>query len=150
MGTLKKFRNYILAIVAFFVLTEVLVNLGFRASYRDLTGTNQVEQVTVNLAEATNINGRVQLSVRRDIELKNFVKVEFFSERNVSLGSYYIDVAGVKLNTTANFEFSFKQRYVKYYLISQVDEKPEQGKLFDLTLDKLFVDSVEIDLEKFR
>ena len=145
MDRLKTFLLYILILLALYILTEFLITVGFRARYVALIGTNRVSQVTVDRAEATRISGRMTLTVENvsGETLDNYIKVDLFSPRNVFLGTHYIDVSGVREGQKEEFQFSFKQRDVSAYLITQTNTKPDPETL---SIDLGFVEIIPEDL----
>lgn len=135
MDRMKTFLMYTIWVVAFIFISEFIITIGFEADYRNIKGKNEVSQVTITQAQATKISGRLkgQIKNAKDQLLKgNYIKFDFYSPRNVLLGTTYIDIKDMKVDETKEIDLHFKQKDVSYYVISQVDEKIESNTKFEL------------------
>jgi hypothetical protein len=128
MDKLRKYAIYLLWIIGFFILSEFLINVGLNSTYKDMKRRDETPQVLVYQAEATAINGRIRGVVNNaqpeDLSGK-YIKFEFFSKRNVSLGKKYIEIDKINENGMQPFELFFKLQNVSEYTVSIVDEKEE-------------------------
>lgn len=128
MDKLRKYAIYLLWIIGFFILSEFLINVGLNSTYKDMKRRDETPQVLVYQAEATAINGRIRGVVNNaqpeDLNGK-YIKFEFFSKRNVSLGKKYIEIDKINENGMQPFELFFKLQNVSEYTVSIVDEKEE-------------------------
>lgn len=132
---MKTFLKYTLWVILLMLFSELLINLGFEADYQKIKGKNQVSNVIINQAEATRVNGRMKGTIRNLPEnpiQKKYLKIDFYSPRNILLGTHYIEISELKEGETKDFELHFKQKEVESYVITQVDEKIDIGTSFEL------------------
>ena len=114
-----------------------MINLNLETTYRDIGRKDNQSQVTVYQAQATKINGRIKGTIQNSTEnkiTKKYLKIDLYSERDIFLGSKYIDLIDIKENETKDFEIYFKVQDVDYYEIKFTDEK-EQGELPEMLKD---------------
>lgn len=123
MKRMKTFFIYALCIVLFFIFSDVLININLESTYRKIERKDNLEQVTISQAEATKVNGRIKGIVVSNKLNAKYLKFDFYSERDVLLGTKYIDVSNLKENETQNIELYFKLQNVNYYKMSFVNEK---------------------------
>lgn len=137
MDRMKTFFKYAMWIVLFFLFSEVITTIGLNSSYRNMKSKNgdiiNSEQLTIEQAQATLVNGKIKGSVRNagDEDLNGkYVRIDIYSERDVLLGTKYYPIKNLAKNEAQSFEIFFKVQYAKYFETSIVDEAPE-GKLFN-------------------
>ena len=119
MSRMKTLCLYVLAIIGFFLFSELLINASLESEYRKIGRKDDLSQVVITQAEATRVNGRIKGSVvnPEDNELTGkYLKFDFYSARDVLKGTKYIDV----------LEMHFKLENVDYYTVSVVNEKTEK------------------------
>ena len=146
MDRMKTFFIYALIVVGFFLFSNFLIEVGLNSRYRDIKRTDNLAQIGIYQAEATKVNGRIRGTITNSEpeELNGkYVKIEFFSKRNVSLGNKYIEVINLKENETAPFEIFFKLKDVATYNVSIVNEKDPETEIElipkDLTTQEIIV-----------
>ncbi|MFR1441049.1 MAG: hypothetical protein ACLURX_02840 [Clostridia bacterium] len=129
MDKLKKYFIYILLLVGFFILSNFLINVGLNSTYKKITRKeDNLSQVVIYQEEATFVNGRIKGIVSNTSTINDkYIKFDFYSERNVKLGSKYIEVDKTKGNMP--IEIYFKLRDVSYYTIATVNEKDKSGEI---------------------
>ncbi len=129
MDRMKTFLKYALWVILFFIFSEIMINIGLNSSYKNMQSKNSIEQVIINQAQVTLVNGRMKGTIRnigdKDLNGK-YLKVDIYSERNVLLGSKYCEIQNLARNESQDFELYFKTQYAKYYELSIVDEKKEE------------------------
>lgn len=121
MGTLKKFRNYILIIIGIYLLTSIFIFIGFNANYKPITLLGNVPgQMSIAKAEASKsdvrIYGYVKNSEDNDINGKYIITTIYDSE-NEEITKKAIKIEGVENNTEKMFKVLFNEKNVKYYKI---------------------------------
>ena len=125
MSKTKKIFKYILWIIVFFILSELLINVGLNSTYKPIEQKSSIPQVNVYQAEATLVNGRIRGIINNtgtpNIQGK-YLKVDIYSARDVRLGTKYINLANVEPGKTDSFEVFYKLQNSSYYNISIVDE----------------------------
>ena len=130
MDQMKKFLKYILWIVGFFILSEFLINVGLNSSYKEIESKGDtLEGVEIYQSEATSVNGRIKGVIKNEDGKinKKYLKIDFYSPRDVNMGSKYIEIDPSAQNMP--FEAFFKLNHVSYYKMSFTDEKDSKGEI---------------------
>lgn len=131
MDKIKKYIIYIVLLIVFAIFTELIIAVGLNSSYKEIGSASDIpENVVIYQAEATTVNGRIRGLVKNEESnpvTSNYLKFEFFSERDVNMGSKYIELD--KTKTEIPFEAFFKLENVAYYKIAFVNEKEPKGEL---------------------
>ena len=126
---MKTLTLYVLAIIGFFLFSELLINASLESEYTKIWRRDEISQVVITQAEATRVNGRIKGSVINSEENPingKYLKFDFYSSRDVLKGTKYIDISGLQQNQLQEIEMHFKLEGVSYYTISVVDEKTEK------------------------
>ena len=132
IGTLKKFAKYIIWIVLFWILTDILIFVGLNANYEKIgasSNSNIPSQVQVEQAEATLVNGRIKGKIKNDGDPDlngKYMKVDLYSPRDVLLGTKYMEISDLEKGAEDDFELYFKAQDVDHYDISVVDKMEEK------------------------
>lgn len=135
MKRVKTLALYSLAIIGFFLLSELLINANLESQYRKIGRKDNINQIIINQAEATKVNGRIKGTIKNSKENPingKYLKFDFYTSRDVKMGTKYIDIQDLKINENDNaeknkeIEMYFKLENVSYYDISVVDEKTEK------------------------
>lgn len=127
MKRIKTFAKYALWIILFYLLSNFLIFFGLNSTYKniDIKGTTP-EQIKVNAAEATLVNGRVIGSITSSENISDkYIKFNFYSDTGSLAGIKYLKVSEHKDN---NFEFYFKLNYIESYSVEIVDEATDIEK----------------------
>ena len=123
---MKTFLIYLLIFVGFFVLSDVLINVSLNTSYHTITRKDNLEQVVINQAEATQVNLRIKGTVTNLVEnpiTLKYMRVDFYSERDNLVGSRYIDVSNLKENESMDVEINLRLDDIDSYSISFTNDK---------------------------
>ena len=126
MKRMKTFLIYLLIFVGFFVLSDVLINVSLNTSYHIITRKDNLEQVVINQAEATQVNLRIKGTVTNLVEnpiTLKYMRVDFYSERDNLVGSRYIDVSNLKENESMDVEINLRLDDIDSYSISFTNDK---------------------------
>ena len=149
MKELKTLFKYVLMLVGFFILTEFLIQVGLNTKYEDIKRIDNISQVNIYQAEATLVNGRIRgIITNTNVEdlSDKYIRIDFYSERNVLLGRKYIEINNLQANESQAFEVFFKLEDVSSYEVIITDHKePEQEIEFipkDLTKGEIIVGTV--------
>lgn len=129
MSRMKTLTLYVLAIVGFFLISELLINASLESTYKKIGRRDDISQVVISQAEATIVNGRLKGTITNPEDNPingKYLKVDFYSARDVLMGTKYIDISNLGVNQTQELEMYFKLENVNYYNISVVDEKTEK------------------------
>ena len=131
MSRLKTFLKYVIWIVVFAVLSELLINESLKSSYADITRKDTTAQVEITQAQATLVNGKIKGTIkddRKDSLTGKYLEIKLYSSRDNEVGKRYIQIQTTDVNQTQDFNFYFEKNDVKSYKISIVNEK-EEGEL---------------------
>lgn len=125
MKRLKTFLIYVILIVTFTALSDFLIYMALKGTYNHINTNILAKDISINVAEskATYINGYVKGNIYNDTNgvLNKYIKMDFYSKRNVHLGTKYVKVENLEQGKNMNFEMWFKFQDVKYCNISVVD-----------------------------
>ena len=145
MSRLKTFLKYVIWIVVFSVLSELLINASLKSSYADITRKDTTAQVEITQAQATLVNGKIKGTIkddRKDSLTGKYVEIKLYSSRDNEVGKRYIQIQTTDVNQTQDFNFYFEKNDVKSYEISIVNEKEEgEVEIFpkDMSRAEIFV-----------
>lgn len=131
MDKVKKYILYIVLLAVFALFSNLLIAAGLNSNYREISNKGEnISQVNIYQSEATKVNGRIRgiihIDEKEPIEEK-YLKIDFFSERNINMGSKYIEIDKTQENMP--FEAFFKLNNVSYYKMSLVNEKAPTGEI---------------------
>ena len=126
MDRVKTLLKYAVWVLAYIILSEFLINVGLNSTYRKINRKDNIEQVNIYQAEATLVNGRIRGTITNSEpeELNGkYVRIDFYSKRDVFLGRRYIEVKDLAQNGTMSFEVFFKLQEVGSYEVVIADKK---------------------------
>ena len=139
MNTLKQFAKYIIWIILFWILSDILIYYGLNSTYKDIENKgDNISQVTVSAAEATKVNGRIigKISNTEETDLSGkYLKINLYAESGNLLATEYVEIGKLRANEVKSFESYFKMQDVKSYDINIVDEKEENSDGVFMTED---------------
>ena len=125
MSTLKRFLKYIIWLVLFFIFSEFLINVGLASSYKPLERKDSFEQVVIQDAESTLVNGKIIGTINNPAEIDGkYLRIDIYSERNMLIGTRYIDLE--KATSSQEFKVFYELEDSTSYEISIVNEKTDQ------------------------
>lgn len=137
MDRMKTLAKYVIWLVLFYIFSNLMIYLNIESTYQNIGRKDNLPQVTVYQAQATKVNGRIKGSIYNSEAHKitnKYLRIDLYSERDVFLGSKYIDVSTMRDSETRNFEEYFKVQDVDYYEMKFVYEK-EEGELPEMLKD---------------
>ena len=122
MDTMKKIINYVVWLILFWILSDILVYFGINSTYKDIAQKGQTpEGIEIIQVQATAVNGRIKVKVT-DKELSNkYLKVDLYSKSGINLATQYIELSEVDKEN--EIETYFKISEVKSYEMTVVEEK---------------------------
>ena len=132
MDNMKRYLLYIVLLILFALFSDFLIHVGLNSAYKQLEYSSNLgdSKVQIIQSESTKVNGRIRGIIKNDeqhpIEEK-YLKLDFYSERGVNMGSKYIEVD--KTKTEQPFEAFFKLNNVSNYKMSFVNEKDPVGEI---------------------
>lgn len=144
MSKMKEFGKYILWIVAFYIISNILIYFCITTSYSPMEkNINSPEnmQININYAKATLINGKVEGTIKNatsEAINQKYVKFEFISKRGNTILTKYAKIEGLEPNEEKDFSVSFTAENIKKVNITISDEyqKDENTKLVNLDMLK--------------
>lgn len=135
MDNVKKILKYVILILAIYFLTKFLVYIGFNATYRDIKVEGNIpEQINVEYAQATKVNGRILGKIKNENNDLNgkYIRADIFNKNNELVGTKYLEISQINKDETKKFAVFFKKDSVDHCKLSIVDHKDENTeKLFD-------------------
>lgn len=139
MSTLKQFAKYIIWIILFWILSDILIYYGLNSTYKDIENKgDNISQVTLSEAEATKVNGRIIGKITNTEESNlngKYLKINLYAESGNLLATEYVEIGNLRANEVKSFESYFKMQDVKSYDINIVDEKEENSDGVFMTED---------------
>ena len=131
MDTVKTFVKYIIWIILFWILSDFLINVGLKTTYKEMQKIGQIPSgIQVKEIKSTAVNGKINLIVNSTSLSGKFIKVDLYSSKDNLLGTQYLDIGEIKENKTKEIDTYFKILDVKKYEISVTDEKGESSEGF--------------------
>ena len=131
MDTVKTFVKYIIWIILFWILSDFLINVGLKTTYKEMQKIGQVPAgIQVKEIKSTAVNGKINLLVNSTTLSGKFIKVDLYSSKDNFLGTQYLNIGEINENQTKEIDTYFKIADVKKYEISVTDEKGESSEGF--------------------
>ncbi len=129
MSAVKQFAKYVIWIILFWILSDILIYYGLNSTYKDIENKgDNLQQVVITSAEATKVNGRIigKISNNEESDLNDkYLKINLYAESGNLLATEYVEIGKLRANEVKSFETYFKMQDVKTYDINIVDEKEE-------------------------
>ena len=128
MDRVKTLLKYALWVVLFFIFSEFLINIGLNSSYKKMERRDNVSQVQITEAKSTLVNGKVKGTItnsQEDYLTGKYVRIDYYSKRDILVGTKYIAIETTENNKTQDFNTYFELQEVTSYEVSIVDQKGE-------------------------
>ena len=128
MDRMKTFTKYLLMVVAFYMLSNWLIYLAIHGTYKNIEVdiTQEAPKIEISEAKATYVNGYVSGTVKNeslvDIDY-TYLKMDFYSERDVLLGSKYVRFDNLTYGEAKEFKMGFKYKDVTKCKLSFTKEE---------------------------
>lgn len=138
---MKVFFCYLLIFIAFFIFSDFMIYGYTKSLYKPMTNYEvniTSPQVTVQTAEASNVNGNVKGTIKNttnDVIENKYLKFDFYTPRNINVGTKYIKIDKMYEQEEKNYELGFRYDKVSSVKLSMVDEEevknatPEELKI---------------------
>ena len=131
MDTIKTFIKYIIWIILFWILSDFLINVGLKSTYKEMQKVGQIPSgIQEKEIKSTAVNGKINLIVNSTSLSGKFIKIDLYSSKDNLLGTQYLDIGEIKENQAKEIDTYFKISDVKKYEISVTDEKGESTEGF--------------------
>lgn len=133
MERMKTFALYALCVIAFFIVSNVLINIAIHTACKPiysyiLMDENSEIKVEISESQASSVNGFVGgkiINKSQNTINKKYVKIDLYSKRDILLGTKYVEISNFKTNETVDFRMGFRINNVNYCKVSLVDEVAE-------------------------
>ena len=146
MDTMKRFAKYLIFIILFWILSDILIYFGINSTYKDIEQKGETPVgIEIIQMQATTVNGRTKLKINDSGLSGKYIKLDLYSSTGVDLATQYIEIGNVK--ESKEIETYFKISEVKSYEITVVEEMGETTEGFmDTALSTLTVLGILIKL----
>ena len=129
MGRLKTFRKYIIWIVAFYLFSMLITYVGLNSTYKDIKTSNELaDQVKVDIAQATKVNGRIYGEVTSSEENNlngKYIKVKIYDKKGELRGEKFLKIENTEINVPKKFMVYFTSENIVSYSVDIVDDSEE-------------------------
>ncbi len=127
---IKVFLCYFLIFITIFIFSDVMIYLYTKSMYKPMEKYEvnvETLEVKVSVAEASNVNGNVIGTIKNNTQkniIDEYLKFEFYTPRNVNIGTKYLKINELKAGEEKKYEMGFRYDNVTSVKISmaQVDE----------------------------
>lgn len=140
MSRMKTFFTYALLVIVFYFFTDFISFAALRTAIKPIENYEVKKQegqvLEIETAEAAYMNGRVKgkLTNASSQDLTGqYIKLDFFSERDVNLGTKYIIIDNNQAKQGQEFDIKFNYEGVKKFTAEVTDEF--SGQEWDLFSD---------------
>ncbi len=129
---IKVFLCYFLIFIAFFIFSDIMIYLYTKSAFKPIENyqiQSTSPEITVSLAEASQASGNIKGTIKNNTEeelINKYIKLDFYTPRDVNVGTKYIKVDKLEKDEERNYELGFRYSNVSSVKISVVDE--EQAK----------------------
>lgn len=132
MSQIKRFGKYIIWIMLFWILSDILIYAGINSTYKDMENKgDNIPGIEVVQMQSTKVNGRIKLKLKNPEFSGKYLKIDLYSDIGNRLGTQYINIGQIKENQVKDIETYFKMTDIKSYEISITEEAGETTVGFD-------------------
>lgn len=124
MSRMKTFFIYFLIFIGFYILSSFLINAYIKTSYYKIS-SYEIDvgnaSVTIISAKASKDDGYIEGKIYNNTEeniIDKYMKVELFSDNNVSLGTEYVKIDQLNPKNIKDFKIDFTCDNVKSFKIT--------------------------------
>lgn len=129
MGKLKKFRKYIIWIILMYIFTMAMTYIGFNSTYENMeVKTDIPEQIKIDIAQSTKVNGRIfgEVTSTEENDLNGkYIRVEIYNRKDKTVGIKYLKIENTNINEPKKFIVYFTAENVESYKIEIVEDSEE-------------------------
>lgn len=130
MDRMKTFALYALCVIAFFIVSNILINIAIHTACKPihaymLMDENSDIKVEITESQASSVNGFVGgkiVNKTKNAISKKYIKIDLYSKRDILLGTKYIEACDLKIDESRDFRMGFQINNVNYCNISLIDE----------------------------
>jgi len=159
MERMKTFAIYLLLFIGLFIVSNLLISAYIKTSYYNINSYEIKEDaltVTIMTAKASKDDGYIEGKILNGTDEKitnKYMKVELFSENDVSLGQEYVKIEEINSQELKNFKINFSCDNVKHFIITfltneeRESERPEELQIYQFETNEQ-VNNIITKLEK--
>ena len=130
MSRLKTLFMYGVWVLVFFIFSQVMIYIAINTTYKHKNVEIGTSVITEAEVQATSINGfakcKITNNTSSNIEGK-YIKIECYSENNITMGTKYIKIDKILTNEEKEFEVRFNYSKVDSAKIELIDELPNDA-----------------------
>lgn len=127
MARMKTFFLYALIVIAFMIFSDFFIFAAIKTTYvdfdRQIVATQNVK-VTIQEAKKTYMNGYIKGTIENVTNQTindKYLKYEFFSNQDNSLGAKYIRLNDLEAGEKRDFEVTYNIQDTSYYRVTEID-----------------------------
>ncbi len=127
MARMKTFFLYALIVIAFMIFSDFFIFAAIKTTYvdfdRQIVATQNVK-VTIQDAKKTYMNGYIKGTIENVTNQTindKYLKYEFFSNQDNSLGAKYIRLNDLEAGEKRDFEVTYNIQDTSYYRVTEID-----------------------------
>lgn len=126
MDKVKSFFKWGIIIAFLNFLTIFFAYIGFNSTYKNIDNIGSIpNEVNIELAQATSVNGRVYGKIANSKENNlngKYIKTQIFNKQDGLMGTKFIKLENLGEEEEKRFAVNFKAEGVKKYNIEIVDD----------------------------
>lgn len=126
MARMKTFFLYALIVIAFMIFSDFFIFAAIKTTYvdfdRQIVATQNVK-VTIQEAKKTYMNGYIKGTIENVTNQTindKYLKYEFFSNQDNSLGAKYIRLNDLEAGEKRDFEVTYNIQDTSYYRVTEI------------------------------
>ena len=126
MKRLKTFLLYALAILAFWIFSDIIIYISVNGTYAHINTrvyTNSPE-IIIGESKTTYINGFIKGGIKNNTDgiiNEKYLKIDLYSPRDIKLGTKYVIIENLEPDAYQEFEMWYKFTDVNYATVEIVD-----------------------------
>ncbi len=127
MARMKTFFLYALIVIAFMIFSDFFIFAAIKTTYVDFDRqivATQNAKVTIQDAKKTYMNGYIKGTIENVTNQTindKYLKYEFFSNQDNSLGAKYIRLNDLEAGEKRDFEVTYNIQDTSYYRVTEID-----------------------------
>ena len=136
MSRMKTFFIYFLIFIGFYIVSSLLIDAYIKTSYYKISSYEinvDKASVTIMSAKASKDDGHIKGKIYNNTEeniTDKYMKVELFSDNNISLGKEYVKIDELNPKDIKDFKINFTYDNVKSFKITLItpEEKAKEDE----------------------
>lgn len=136
MSRMKTFFIYFLIFIGFYIVSSLLIDAYIKTSYYKISSYEinvDKASVTIMSAKASKDDGHIEGKIYNNTEeniTDKYMKVELFSDNNISLGKEYVKIDELNPKDIKDFKINFTCDNVKNFKITLItpEEKAKEDE----------------------